>query len=202
MAAVRRLLVSLRVGLAWKVMALVGTLGSMSVAEILQTLADSQADGLLRIVSPFGERTLFLQNGHIIQALPREEKEGVLQALSAHGYLPEILTHLPDDAGLIDLLAQLLAEARITKKQVQNTLSLQVQEELLTVLGWNHGSFAFFEAKDDPDLGRRLESWDGFGVSVGVKQWLSEQLLFFNSGSVFNITLTNAVFYGYHQIHR
>ena len=143
----------------------------MSVAEILQTLAESKANGMLRILTPHGTRYVLLKNGQIIQVLRSTENENFLHILSAHGVLPQVPASLPPDLSLMDLFAQFLAEAQITKQRVQEILLAQTEEELLTVIGLDHGSYAFYEARSHKDVAQRLQGWHGFGVAIDIGVW-------------------------------
>lgn len=137
-------------------MGLSGSLRTLSLAEICQTLNRSQATGILRLSSPIGGRDLVFDQGEVIQIVARGEgqQHSLLQRLGALGLLDQAAVGRGTSGGYATI-QNLVRSGQLSREQVDEALGHLVQDEFVNVFTWTSANFLFREASDnDPEAAR------------------------------------------------
>ena len=129
-------------------MKLKGDLDSIGLSELLKTLAEQRATGVLAVTSSMGEKQISLGHGEIaILSDKLAERARIGDLLIARGKLTE--SQLSDGlkaqrASPRTRLGDLLVSQNIiTPKDITDALQFMVEEEIYDLFTWKHGTFDF-----------------------------------------------------------
>ncbi len=160
-------------------MALSGTLQTLSLAEIFQTLERSKATGVLRLVSLEGGRDIVFISGDITNVNNRDAlaRITVAQRLAASGVV--------DDATLLDTSAGTgtggysiisnLRENGLEEDAINGAIQSQLMDELFDVFTWEQANFEFLESNgQDEDVNALVEDSQKTSITIKTNTVLME----------------------------
>lgn len=144
-------------------MALSGSLRTLSLAEIFQTLNRSTATGVLRLSSSEGRVDVVFEEGWLIGLLHHDQGQewSVVERLIAFGIIgPEQADQLAGSS--YTSLQALIDQGLITADQADDAITNHIFDELCDLFTWDSANFVFIEgedeaAGDDPSLTRARE---------------------------------------------
>ena len=153
-----------------------GDLDKINLTDIIQTLTLSKMEGLMRIRNPLEQRQLFFHEGFVRMLAPnRVETKRLGQRLIRSGHLTveqlrsALLLQKKTHQHLGEIL---IKEGWVDEADIEGLVVMQVEEDLLGVFTWRHGTFEFFKGPvTDLELRRRLEltpEFDANGVLLEV----------------------------------
>ncbi|MHC5063205.1 MAG: outer membrane protein assembly factor BamB family protein [Planctomycetota bacterium] len=153
-----------------------GDLDKIDLTDIIQTLAMSKMEGLMRIRNPLEHRQLFFHEGFVRVLAPnRVETKRLGQRLIRSGHLTveqlrsALLLQKKTHQHLGEIL---IGEGWVNEADIEGLVVMQVEEDLLSIFTWKHGTFEFFKGPcTDLDLRRKLEltpEFDASGVLLEV----------------------------------
>lgn len=153
-----------------------GDLDKINLTDIIQTLTLSKMEGLMRLRNPLEQRQLFFHEGFVRVLAPnRVETKRLGQRLIRSGHLnveqlrSALLLQKKTHQHLGEILVK---EGLVDEADIEGLVVMQVEEDLLSVFTWHHGTFEFFKGPvTDLDLRRRLEltpEFDANGVLLEV----------------------------------
>lgn len=170
-----------------------GDLDKIDLTDIIQTLAMSKMEGLMRIRNPLEQRQLFFHEGFVRVLAPnRVETKRLGQRLIRSGHLTveqlrsALLLQKKTHQHLGEIL---IGEGWVNEADIEGLVVMQVEEDLLSIFTWKHGTFEFFKGPcSDLDLRRRLEltpEFDASGVLLEVARRSDEwELIMATLGSL------------------
>ncbi len=138
-------------------MGLTGSLRTLSLAEIAQTLCRSRANGVLELSSPDGGREVYFIEGQIARIVETDTpvQHTLLERLSALGLVndPQALAHNAGTSGGFTTIQHLIEHGVLDAGAVQEAVDRLTTDQFLDLMTWENASFVFVEANDDtPDL--------------------------------------------------
>ena len=159
-------------------MALSGTLQTLSLAEIFQTLERSKATGVLRLVSIDGARDIILSEGDVCNVDNRDPNSHITLAhrMQAAGVI--------EDAGLNDAIGstsggqsviRIMGEHGIGSDIYSEAITNQLMDELFDVFTWTQADFEFLEfGSGDPEIDGVIDESSSLGISIKTNTVLME----------------------------
>lgn len=158
-------------------MALSGTLETLGLAEIFQTLERSQASGVLRLVSLSESREVVFKSGIIINILITDGPKQVTLAdrVDAAGVITdgETLTRLKAGTGGYSTI-KTLEESGSDLKLISTTLQEQLQDEIFDLFTWEEANFEFLEANGDIQASYAVEQSEALNITINTSATLME----------------------------
>lgn len=130
-------------------MALSGSLRTLSLAEIFQTLGRSTATGILRLSSADGRVDVVFDQGWIIGLVHQDEDQAwsVVARLVVLGLIDQDEVGAGVSGGHATLQG-LIDGGRITQEQVDEALTNHIFDELCDLFTWDSANFIFIESDD------------------------------------------------------
>ena len=144
-------------------MGLSGSLRTISLAEIIQTLGRSGATGVLSLTSPAGARDVVFQDGTVIRVVNQDAGvdggASLIERLVALGAVPLDVATMATGSGGFDTVATLEHDNLVEPATLRSALQQVQQDDVVDLFVWDNASFAFREATDEDDpMARQLVS--------------------------------------------
>ena len=175
-------------------MGLTGSLRTMSLADVAQTLSRSRADGILRLTGQDGGRDIFFSKGEVIRISLVDVPiiHSLIDHLLAMGALDRSALGMADTqaqnspssamsqaqmSGGFATIEALLASGRIDVQVVEEALETVICDQFLDLLSWENASFEFTEAGDDaPETRLALTEAERFPARVPLDMLLMDSV--------------------------
>jgi len=148
-------------------MKLKGDLNAISLSELLTTLSDQRATGVLSVTSPMGEKHIVFSHGEVIVfSDPLAERTRLGDLLVAQGRLAreklEEALRTQAQASPRPRLGDVLTEQGFVKlEDIQEAIKFQVEEEISDLFTWREASFDFDGDRTLEEFESELWSADG-----------------------------------------
>ena len=157
-------------------MALSGTLQTLSLSEIFQTLERSKANGVLRLVAIDNARDVVLLDGQVVNVLSRDPNAQINLAsrMAAAGIITDE-NALPGSTGSDSGILVSLKESGINEADYTETLQNQIMDELFDIFTWSHADFEFIEiATADDEIQEKIEQSRKLNLHINTNMVLME----------------------------
>jgi len=127
-----------------------GNLNTMSLADLLQLLANGHQTGTLSITDGEIEKKIFLQDGEIVSSSSTDPKGFLGQFLISKGVITEeILAQamaIQEEQG--GLLGEILVEGgAVDQEKLDHLLRVKAEENICDLFIWEEGSFEFVDGE-------------------------------------------------------
>jgi outer membrane protein assembly factor BamB len=140
-----------------------GDLEQINLTDIVQTLAMSKMEGILRLCNPLEQRALFCRDGYVqdlVFGRPHHRRLG--ERLVNAGLLRPDQLQLALDQQRRERLPLgeiLIANDWLTQQEIDDIAHNQVVEDLYSLFTWRHGTFEFYKGTPkDPSVLERVRA--------------------------------------------
>nr|MDA3963020.1 DUF4388 domain-containing protein [Planctomycetota bacterium] len=157
-------------------MALSGSLRTLSLPEIFQTLGRSNGTGVLRLTSVDGRVDVVFDNGVVRDMLHRGKDRmwTLIERLVAMGVVgPEAMD--ASSSGSFGSMQALILQGHLTEQQAVEALHDHTFDELCNLFTWDNANFVFIEdTADDATIVQALDQARKLDVKIEVQALLME----------------------------
>ena len=157
-------------------MALSGTLQTLSLSEIFQTLERSKANGVLRLVAIDNARDVVLLDGQVVNVLSRDPNAQVNleRRMTAAGFLSGG-NAIPHGNGSDSGLLVSLKESGVDEADFTEALQNQIMDELFDIFTWSQADFEFIESNtSDEEILEKIEQSQKLNIKINTNMVLME----------------------------
>lgn len=159
-------------------MGFAGNLRTLSLPEVVQTLARIQATGVLRLASSAGGRDIIFKDGTIIGVVVREgvEKQILLQRMIMQGVIDASAAAAISASGAeTNIVRSLVEQELVTEAEVLDARRQHTEEELHDICTWDSADFVFHDVGPDADeINEAVGRMGRFGMSFNTNSLLME----------------------------
>lgn len=159
-------------------MGFAGNLRTLSLPEVVQTLARIQATGILRLAADEGHRDVVFNQGAIIGVEFKSggERQALLQRMIMQNKLDATAAASISAAGSETQVVQsLIDQGLVTDDDVNEARQLQAEEELISLCTWEAADFVFHDASpDEPEAAELVEKFSSLGLTINSSSLLME----------------------------
>ena len=129
-------------------MAITGNLETMSLAELLQWLANGRQTGTLIVTNGSVEKKIYLRNGAILSSSSSDPRGFLGHFLVSKGVISEddLAKAMAIQAEQGKLLGEILVEGgAVDQEMLDHMLRLKAEENIYDLFSWEEGSFDFLD---------------------------------------------------------
>ena len=159
-------------------MGFAGNLRTLSLPEVVQTLARIQATGILRLAADEGHRDVVFNQGAIIGVEFKSggERQALLQRMIMQNKLDATAAASISAAGSETQVVQsLIDQGLVTDDDVNEARQRQAEEELISLCTWEAADFVFHDASpDEPEATGLVEKFSSLGLTINSSSLLME----------------------------
>lgn len=159
-------------------MGFAGNLRTLSLPEVVQTLARIQATGILRLAADEGHRDVVFDQGAIIGVEFKDgaERQALLQRMIMQGKLDATAAASISSAGSeTQVVRSLIEQGLVTDDEVSEARQCQAEEELISLCTWEAADFVFHDAgPDDDEASQLVDKYSKLGLTINSGSLLME----------------------------
>lgn len=159
-------------------MGFAGNLRTLSLPEVVQTLARIQATGILRLAADEGHRDVVFNVGAIIgvEFTSGAERQALLQRMIMQGKLDATAAAAISAAGSeTQVVRGLVDQGLVTEEEVSEARQDQAEEELISLCTWEAADFVFHDAgPDEQEATELVGKWSKLGLTINSGSLLME----------------------------
>ena len=159
-------------------MGFAGNLRTLSLPEVVQTLARIQATGILRLAADEGHRDVVFNQGAIIGVEFKlgGERQALLQRMIMQNKLDATAAASISAAGSETQVVQsLIEQGLVTDDDVNEARQRQAEEELISLCTWEAADFVFHDATpDDTEASALVDKFSSLGLTINSSSLLME----------------------------
>jgi hypothetical protein len=131
-------------------MAINGNLDTMSLADLLQLLANGHQTGTLSITNGEIEKNIFLQDGEIVSSSSTDPKGFLGQFLISKGviteeFLAQAMAIQEEQGGLLGAI--LVDGGALDQEELDHLLRVKAEDNICDLFAWEEGSFEFADGE-------------------------------------------------------
>ncbi len=159
-------------------MGFAGNLRTLSLPEVVQTLARIQATGILRLAADEGHRDVVFNAGTIIgvEFTSGAERQALLQRMIMQGKLDATAAAAITAAGSeTQVVRGLVEKGLVSEDEVIEARQCQAEEELISLCTWEAADFVFHDAgPEEPEATDLVAKWSKFTLTINSGSLLME----------------------------
>ncbi len=159
-------------------MGFAGNLRTLSLPEVVQTLARIQATGVLRLAADEGHREVVFNQGAIIGVAFTSggERQALLQRMIMQNKLDATAAAAISAAGSETQVVQsLIEQGLVTEEDVNEARQRQAEEELISLCTWEAADFVFHDASpEEPEATELVAKFSSLGLTINSSSLLME----------------------------
>ena len=159
-------------------MGFAGNLRTLSLPEVVQTLARIQATGILRLAADEGHRDVVFNQGAIIGVEFKSggERQALLQRMIMQNKLDATAAASISAAGSETQVVQsLIDQGLVTDDDVNEARQRQAEEELISLCTWEAADFVFHDASpEEPEASELVDKFSSLGLTINSSSLLME----------------------------
>ena len=159
-------------------MGFAGNLRTLSLPEVVQTLARIQATGVLRLARSDGKCDVMFEQGQIIGVASRagSERQALLNRMIIDGKLDANAAAALSASGSESQVVQVLIDQKLVNDEdVHEARQRQAEEELHDLCTWDAADFVFIDAApEEPDAMQLVQKYGTLGLTFNTGSLLME----------------------------
>ena len=159
-------------------MGFAGNLRTLSLPEVVQTLARIQATGVLRLAADEGHREVVFNQGTIIGVAfsSGAERQALMQRMIMQNTLDATAAAAISATGSETQVVQsLIEQGLVTDEDVNEARQRQAEEELISLCTWEAADFVFHDASpEEPEATELVEKFSALGLTINSSSLLME----------------------------
>ncbi len=159
-------------------MGFAGNLRTLSLPEVVQTLARIQATGILRLAADEGHRNIVFNQGAIIGVdfKAGSERQALLQRMIMQNKIDATAAAAISATGSESKIVRTLIEqGLVTDEEVNEARQRQAEEELISLCTWEAADFVFHDASpEEPEAAELVDRFSKLGLTINSGSLLME----------------------------
>ena len=159
-------------------MGFAGNLRTLSLPEVVQTLARIQATGVLRLAADEGHRDVVFNVGVIVgvEFAQGAERQALLQRMIMQGKLDATAAAAITATGSeTQVVRSLVDQGLVSEEEVSDARASQAEEELISLCTWESADFVFHDASpEEPEASDLVAKWEKLGLTINSGSLLME----------------------------
>ena len=159
-------------------MGFAGNLRTLSLPEVVQTLARIQATGVLRLAADEGHRDVVFNVGVIVgvEFAQGAERQALLQRMIMQGKLDATAAAAITATGSeTQVVRSLVDQGLVSEEEVSDAQASQAEEELISLCTWESADFVFHDASpEEPEASDLVAKWEKLGLTINSGSLLME----------------------------
>ena len=159
-------------------MGFAGNLRTLSLPEVVQTLARIQATGVLRLAADEGHRDVVFNVGVIVgvEFAQGAERQALLQRMIMQGKLDATAAAAITATGSeTQVVRSLVDQGLVSEDEVSEAQASQAEEELISLCTWETADFVFHDASpEEPEAADLVAKWEKLGLTINSGSLLME----------------------------
>ena len=159
-------------------MGFAGNLRTLSLPEVVQTLARIQATGILRLAADEGHRDVVFNAGQIIGVEFKQgaERQALLQRMIMQGKIDATAAAAITATGSeTQVVRSLVSQGLVSEEEVLDAEANQAEEELISLCTWEAADFVFHDAgPEEPEATELVDKYSRLGLTINSGSLLME----------------------------
>ena len=159
-------------------MGFAGNLRTLSLPEVVQTLARIQATGILRLAADEGHRDVVFNVGTIIgvEFTIGAERQALLQRMIMQGKIDATAAAAISAAGSeTQVVRGLVEQGLVSEEEVIEARECQAEEELISLCTWEAADFVFHDAgPEEQEATELVAKWTKLALKINSGSLLME----------------------------
>ncbi len=159
-------------------MGFAGNLRTLSLPEVVQTLARIQATGFLRLAADGGHRDVIFNAGQIIglEFNNGAERQVLLQRMIMQGKIDATAAAAISATGSeTQVVRSLVEQGLVSEDDVLDAQANQAEEELISLCTWESADFVFHDSgPEEPEATELVAKFSKLGLSINSGSLLME----------------------------
>jgi tetratricopeptide (TPR) repeat protein len=159
-------------------MGFAGNLRTLSLPEVVQTLARIQATGILRLAADEGHRDVVFNEGQIIGVEFKQgaERQALLQRMIMQGKIDATAAAAITATGSeTQVVRSLVTQGLVSEEEVLDAEADQAEEELISLCTWESADFVFHDAgPEEPEASELVDKYAKLGLTINSGSLLME----------------------------